>query len=177
MSYQRDLIRTFFLVSVTFLAGCAGDMRDLQDWVVAEKSKKAPPIEPLPEIKPYETFAYNAEGLRDPFRLGISTNDDGDQILTPQTGPRPDPNRRKEVLESYPLDSLSMVGTFYREPEMWGLVLDPEGLIHRIKPENYLGQNHGRIMSIDEGRIELIELIPNGLGGYQERRASIALGD
>ncbi len=170
-------IRLGLLLTVVIsLTACSGGMEDLRSWVAEKKSTTAPPIEPLPEIKPYETFEYDAQRLRDPFRLGESLAR-SEEIAATGSGPRPDPNRRKELLESFPLDALSMVGTFERSPDVWGLVLDPEGLIHRVTPENFMGQNHGRILAIYEDRIDLVELVPDGLGGYLEREASLALDD
>jgi type IV pilus assembly protein PilP len=91
-------------------------------------------------------------------------------------GIRPDPNRRKEELESYALDSLRMVGTLEQEEQTWGLVKTSDGTIHRVAPGNYLGQNDGRITQISEEKIELIELVPTG-SGFLEKEAAVALGE
>jgi type IV pilus assembly protein PilP len=91
------------------------------------------------------------------------------------TGPRPDPNRRREELEQFPLDTLRMVGILEQNNEIWGLVQSKEKTIYRVQPDNYMGQNHGKINRITEDQIELTELIPDGIGGYIERRATLAL--
>ncbi|MGV6851798.1 MAG: pilus assembly protein PilP [bacterium] len=165
----------FAMLMLSLLAGCGHDMQDLKDWVAEQKSRSAPPIEPLPEIKPQEIFTYQAEDLRDPFSLSMSGFSDNEPALNPKSGPKPDMNRRKQPLENFPLDSLKMIGTFQKGEMNWGLVQDPEGLIHKVRPGQYLGQNYGQIKNVYEDKIDLVELVPDGLGGYQEREASLAL--
>jgi type IV pilus assembly protein PilP len=92
------------------------------------------------------------------------------------SGPRPDANRRKEVLEAFPLDGLNMVGTI-GSGDLIGLVLAPDRVTYRVRPGNYLGQNDGRVTAIFEDRIEMVELVPDGAGGWLERQAKIALED
>lgn len=118
---------------------------------------------------------YVGGNRRNPF---VPT-EDGTEVMvnTDSTGPRPDPNRRKEELDSFPLDALKMVGTLDQKNSVWALVQSPDGTIHRVKSGNYLGQNDGRIVSIEEEKINVTELIPNGSGGYLERQASLALGE
>ena len=163
-------------VAVLFLAGCAQHgMRDLQEYVAEVKARPPTPIDPIPQITQAETFLYVAENRRDPF---VPTDVAEDVTgAASEEGPRPDPNRRKEELEAFPLDALKMVGTLDRQGEKWALVQTPDGTIHRVKTGNYLGQNDGRITAIEEERVNLVELIPNGRGGYLERQASLALGE
>ncbi|HHH13454.1 MAG TPA: pilus assembly protein PilP [Thiolapillus brandeum] len=163
-------------LAVLLLAGCVDHgMQDLEEYVAEVKARPPTPIDPIPQITQAETFLYIGENRRDPFMPTEEISD----VLSEQTeeGPRPDPNRRKEELEFFPLDSLRMVGTLDREGQMWGLVQTPDGTIHRVKAGNYLGQNDGRIISIEEERINIVELVPNGRGGYLERQASLALGE
>lgn len=157
-------------LSVAAGSGCGRDMRDLERWVEQVKSRPGGEIEPLPEIEPYETFEYSAHDLRSPFTPGREEQPDAKG-----EGPRPDPNRPREPLESFSLDALDMVGTFELGNERWGLVRDPEGLIHRVQPGNYMGRNYGRIVEVTESRISLVELVPDGSGGWMERDASLAL--
>lgn len=158
------------------IGGCGSDLEDLRAWVKEQQAVIPPPIEPLPEIKPYETFLYAAEQLRDPFRLpnytGQSVAKDGKG-----KGPHPDFNRRKELLEAFPLDSLSMVGTYKTRGVSWGLIQDPDGIVHKVKAGNYLGLNYGKITRVQEDRVVLKELVPDGNGAFQERDAKIALDD
>lgn len=152
------------------LSGCTRGKSDLEAWVVEVSNRPPPPLEPLPVMQQFETFEYTAQNLRDPFSSPIDNT-------TTTSGPRPDPNRRKEVLEAFPLDSLDMVGTLTSGQTLWGLVMAPDRVVHRVESGNYLGQNEGRILSVNEDRIELLELVPDGAGGWIERSASIALED
>lgn len=168
------------LVMLT-LAGCTTGRRDLEDWVATEKAKRGAPIDPLPVVKTFETFEYKSQdatgqALRDPFSPSIEEQRE-DLLAEDGNGPRPDANRTPELLEKVPLDGLSMVGTLGLGDAIEGLVKDPDGVVHRVHKDNYLGQNYGRITAIAEDRIELVELVPNGAGGWMERQASIALGE
>ncbi len=152
------------------LAACTSDTKEVEAWVVEVKARPAPPLDPLPVMKQFETFEYSAEGLRDPFAIPLPDRDSG-------SGPRPDADRRKEVLEAYPLDGLNMVGTIGADSNLIGLVLAPDKVTYRVRPGNYLGQNDGRITAVFEDRIEMVELVPDGAGGWLERQAKIALED
>jgi len=147
-----------------------GDAPNLEKWVADVRARPAPPLDPLPVMQQFETFEYAAQDLRDPFSDAWSNQDGG-------TGLRPDPNRRKEPLEQYPLDSLDMVGTLGAGGGMIALVMAPDRVTHRIRPGAYLGQSDGRVTAVHEDRIELVELVPDGAGGWVERPAAIALED
>jgi type IV pilus assembly protein PilP len=156
------------------LAACGGDMDDLDQYINEIKARPGGRIEPLPEITPYEGFTYVADkqGMRSPFVP------DTPQATGPASGgTRPDPDRSREYLESFPLDTLGMVGTLYIGESMYGLVQTADGLIHRVVPGNYMGQNDGRITEITESEINLVEIISDGIGGYIERDAAISLTD
>ena len=156
------------------LAGCGGDMDDLDSYINEVKARPGGRIEPLPEITPYEVFAYVAdtEGFRSPFVP------DAPQITQgPGGGTRPDPERSREFLEQFPLDTLRMVGTLQLGDTNYGLIQDSEGLIHRVVPGNYLGQNDGRIVDITDSKIDIVEIISDGIGGYLEREAAVSLVD
>ncbi|MET0067013.1 MAG: pilus assembly protein PilP [Candidatus Thiodiazotropha sp.] len=163
-------------LSVLTLAGCANPHLDqLQQDVAEIKARPPGRIEPLPEIKQIETFLYSSVGRRNPFIDMLGEETDAAGIAG--NGLRPDLNRRKEELESYPLDSIRMVGTLEQKGIAWGLVKTKEGTVHKVKNGNYMGQNHGRIMLITEDRIELNEIVQDGSGGYIERQASLALAE
>ena len=153
------------------LAACTKGTATLQVKIDEIKAIKGAPLEPLPVMKTFEVFEYTAQNMRDPFTASV------EEEVTTQQGPRPDMNRAREALEAFPLDALDMVGTLGFSTDVTGLVKDPDGVIHQLRPDNYMGQNFGRITGIFEDRIELVELIPNGVGGWIERPASIALGE
>ena len=146
-----------------------GDAPNLEKWTADVRARPAPPLDPLPVMQQFETFEYTAQTMRDPFSDAWSNADSG--------GLRPDPNRRKETLEQYPLDSLDMVGTIGGGANLIALVMAPDKVTYRVRPGAYLGQSDGRITGVHEDRIELVELVPDGAGGWLERPASIALED
>lgn len=156
------------------LTGCAQDMSDLHAFVQQTKNKHQGKVDPLPEFPPYENFVYAPEQLRDPFKP--QTDQMSSSVVAAEyTGPRPEAGRRKEPLESYPLDSLKMVGLLQQENQTWGLVKDPNGTIHRVQPGNYAGQNNGKIQTVGEASIDIQELIPDGLSGWVNRKAKLAM--
>jgi len=162
------------ILAPLLLVGCASqDMSDLHAYVDEVKSRPPSGIEPIPEIKQVIGFTYEAKNRRDPFTRQEDETAATETVL--DNGIRPDPNRRKEELESYALDSLRMVGTLEQEEATWGLVKTSDGTIHRVAPGNYMGMNDGRITRISEEKIELIELVPTG-SGFLEKEAAVALG-
>lgn len=157
------------LAIVLLNTGCTQGTDDLQQFVAEVKQRPARPIEPMPEIKIYEPFTYTAFDLRDPFTAPQAAQDEKGNGL------RPDTERRKEPLELYPLDGLSMVGVIEKNKRTLALIRSSDGAIHQVAVGNYAGQNYGRITSIQEDRVDLTEIIPDGAGGWIERPASIAM--
>jgi type IV pilus assembly protein PilP len=88
---------------------------------------------------------------------------------------RPDSRRNREFLEQFSLDTLRMVGTLRLSERTYGLIKTKDGLVHRVLPGNYLGQADGRVTEISPSKISVVEIVPDGLGGYMERPASLAL--
>jgi len=156
------------------LGGCAeSGMSDLREFVDETKQRKGR-VEPLPEFRMVETYSYAAASLRDPFGSWSSEVRAAVQERG-SNGVMPDPNRRREVLEGYPLDTLRMLGTLEFQQATWGLVKAPDGVVHRVRPGNHLGQNYGRIRSIEAQKLMLTEIVPDGLGGWEEREAYLAM--
>jgi len=172
LKFRNGLVLAAAMIGI---AACGGQMDDLDQYINEVKARPGGRIEPLPEITPYAVFTYvaDAQGVRSPFVP------DTPQVTTTGVGGgiRPDSQRSREFLEGFPLDTLRMVGTLDMAETMYGLVQTSDGLIHRVVPGNYLGQNDGRINEIDESEIELVEIISDGIGGYIERDAAISLSD
>jgi type IV pilus assembly protein PilP len=165
--------KALFVLLVAVVLGTTGCKRgktDLEKWVEEVKSRPAPPLDPLPVMKQFETFEYAAQHLRDPFSPPAPDSEGSG-------GLRPDPDRRKEVLEAFPLDSLDMVGTIGSGDAVIGLVMGPDRVTYRVRPGNYMGLNEGRVTGVFEDRIDLVELVSDGAGGWLERQAKIALED
>ena len=183
---NRYIGLTIVLLAILGVAGCvSGDMSDLEKQVSKIMSKPGGRLEPLPEIKPYEAYVYESGKLRarNPFKrfyvveqsLAIEKSegpvDDG---LTEEMRNEIQ-NRNREELERFELDSIKMVGTLQNEDNHWGIVLDPGGIVHRVKTGNYIGLNIGKITSIEEEQIEVREIIKDNGGRYGERKALLTL--
>lgn len=169
---------TIAALAVLIIAGCSGDnLSDLRGFVQAEKVKPGGRVEPIPEVKPFESFTYVVNGRKSPFQPWGLNGGVAKSSGASSGGLHPDPNRRREALESFPLDTLHMVGTLSRKDGMWAIIKAPDGLVYRVTRNNYLGQNYGRITKISEEKVELVEIVPDGLGGWQERQASLVLAD
>ncbi|WP_456954740.1 pilus assembly protein PilP [Lysobacter sp. HA35] len=172
---RSTIVRGFVLAAA--LAGCArgitsrpGDAPNLEKWVADVKARPAPPLDPLPVMQQFETFEYSAQSLRDPFSRAFTDDGGGN-------GPRPDSARRKQPLEAFPLDSLDMVGTLGKGAGVTALVMAPDKVTYRVRAGDYMGQSDGRVTAVFEDRIELVELVPDGAGGWLERPATLALDD
>lgn len=176
---RRPLARIFAGVMAGLLvAGCSSDkLSDLRSYVEAEKAKPGGRVEPIPEVKPFESFNYQSGGRKSPFENWGLTSGLAKASGISSGGLHPDANRRREALEAFPLDTLRMVGTLTQKNGMWAIIKAPDGLVYRVTRNNYLGQNHGHITKISEEKVELVEIIPDGLGGWAERQASLGLAE
>jgi len=160
---------------ISALTGCGGSMSDLDRFIAETKTKHHGQVEPLPEFRPYESFVYTANAGRDPFRP--QTDSSQIAVTDEYDGPRPENSRRKEPLENFPIDSLKMVGLLQQSSQTWGLVRDPEGTIHRVQPGNFAGTNHGKITQVRETKIDIVELVADGLSGWITREAQLAMAE
>ena len=166
---MRKLLAAGGIVAALGLAGCGDDLDDLRAEIDKAKQRPGGRIEPLPEVRPYVSHEYQMADRRSPFLQSLAGEN--------PSGPRPDVQRPREYLEQFPLDTLKMVGTLRLGGGNYGLVQTKDGLIHRVLAGNHLGQNDGRVMAVSDAKITLVEIIPDGLGGYLERPAALALAD
>ena len=151
------------------VAGCGSDNSDLADFVERVKARPAAPIEPIPEIAAYTPYTYRAQDRRSPFTPTTPRRE-----VTSNSDIAPNPNRAREPLEAFPLDALRLVGTISRAGVTYALIQAPDGVIHRLRPGNHIGQNYGEIDAISENGVLLTEIVPDGLGGYIRRPATLA---
>jgi type IV pilus assembly protein PilP len=169
--HQNRIWQTLALATLSFsgLAACSGRDADLNRFVEATKKEPGGRVEPLPEVRPYDSYVYSSSAMRSPFVPGGSRG--------AASGPRPEVQRNREFLEQFSLDALRMVGTLKLDNQSFGLVQVADGRVQRVLVGNHLGQNDGRITEIASNKISLIELVPDGLGGYIERPAALALNE
>jgi type IV pilus assembly protein PilP len=156
------------------LASCGGEQySDLRQFVKDSDNLPHGRIPPLPDVKPYEPFTYDAYNLVDPFKPR--------KIEPPKSaaggGIQPDLTRRKEPLEAYPLENLRMVGTLQQNKATYALVKSPDNNLFRVKSGNYLGQNFGLITEISESTIKLKEIVQDSGGDWTERISTLTLAE
>jgi len=160
-------------VAALLLSGCGGQLSDLEQFVKESGEGLRGRVEPIPEVRQFEPFAYNAFDLPDPFKPRKTVADTRGGT---GGGPRPDLNRRKEALEAFPLESLQMVGTLEQKQVRFALIKTPDNNLYRVKSGNYLGQNFGVVTSISESTVTLKEVIQDSSSGsWTERTSSLQL--
>jgi type IV pilus assembly protein PilP len=162
--------RLMIVACVALLGGCgAASHQDLREWMADQGKNAKGRLDPLPTIRPYESFAYNAFDLPDPFKpRKIEPNKSTSKL-------QPDLTRRREPLEAFPLESLAMVGTIEKGKALYALVKTPERDIYQVRQGNYLGQNYGVIVDISDSELKLKELVQDGAGDWAERSSALNL--
>lgn len=162
------------LISAMALSACGGsDHSDLKRYIEETKRRPAGAIEPLPSFEPYEAFTYSASSERSPFEPPVKALDL--YFAGQNSDIKPDLSRRKEFLEEFPIESLSMVGTVEMDATLWALIDDRRGGIHRVRDGNFIGRDHGRIVATTPGQLTVVEIVSNGVDGWIERPRTIEL--
>lgn len=173
-------VRTFVLVAATalLLSGCIGsDQDELQQWMTEQRNQTKPKIEPISEPTKFVPQAYSQEAAVDPFsnqKLSIALKQDSNQATANAALIAPELARRREALEAFPLDAISMVGSLNKEGKPVALIR-VDNLLYQVRSGNYLGQNYGRITKISETEISLREIVQDASGEWIERTAALQL--
>ena len=160
-------------LTMVMVSGCEQNA-DLQTYVAQVKARPAQPIDPLPTITPYEPMNFSAQNARNPF---IDPKPEQGQLISKVKAKciQPDISREKEELEQYSLDNLRMKGTLADNSGLWGLVLAPGGVVYRVTLGQYMGLNHGKIAKVTKDDIDVVEMIPDGSGCWNNRTTKLAL--
>lgn len=161
------------LLLVGALTGCGGEeFQDLRDFVNNAGADMRGKVDPPPDIKPYEPFAYdNSASLPDPFKPRKQDSRNANRAGQNQ----PDLDRPKEELEDFPLESLKMIGYLYQRNVGHAVVRSAEGKIYRVKAGNYIGLNFGQILSVSETEVKIKEMVQDSAGDWTERESSLQL--
>jgi len=162
------------LMGVISLYGCGsgGDFADLQAYMDEVRNRPKGEIEPLPKFLPYESFTYSAASLRSPFQPSVKL-----EMASRQKGSKdikPDETRTKQFLEGFNIETFTMVGSLSNDAGAFALVSGAGG-VHRVKVGDYLGRNHGRVIAVDDSKIDVVEIVPDGEGGWLERPRNLPL--
>ena len=170
--FKKWVVSVIPPLGMLLLAGCGGDPnQELKQWMDDQSKTMKGKVDPLPVVKPYVPFAYNAFDLPDPFKPRKIEPARGSSKLAP------DLTRRKEPLEAYPIESLKMVGTLQQKDAMYALVRTNDRNVYQVRVGNHMGQNFGIITGISEGEIKLRELVQDSSGDWAERQSRLLLDD
>ncbi len=171
----NKILKSALLGLVVALSGCSDASKhdDLRQYIDEKKRRPSGQIDPLPPFVPYQSFSYGAMTLRSPFDPPV---EDMQQLIRGKRSTlKPDENREKEYLEEFNIASLIMVGTLEKDGTLWALIDDGSGGIHRVTDGNYMGKNHGRIVSTKNRQIDIIEIVPDGANGWVERPKALVI--
>ncbi len=160
------------------LAGCSGTNGDeLMKWMAEQRSQARPKVVPIPEPKVFKPEAYAQAGVVEPFsreKLTQAFKSESSQASANGALVAPELARRKQALEAYPLDAMSLVGSMVRAGQPVALVR-VNNLLYQVRPGDYLGQNYGRVTKINETEVALREIVQDAVGEWIERTASLQL--
>jgi type IV pilus assembly protein PilP len=169
-------MKRLLLLSVVFLTACSeSNVADLEEFIADTTAKPKGRIAPLPEFKPYSAFIYSASAMRSPFESPVAFEEMSTRV--DDTVDAPNQNRPKQALERYNLSELLLVGTLSKDADgkLKALVKTQGGNVHVVEQGQYMGKNHGRIINIEDNKLELIEVVPNGNGGWISRPQTMGL--
>lgn len=171
------MIKRVLLVMPVLLAGCGGgDNDDIKKWMAEVSKDMRGKVEKIDEPKRFVPFKYESDKATDPFNNAKVNALAEESKKSPKaaSGPRPDLSRRKEVLESFPIENLRMVGAIQQKGAFFAII-KADANLHRVKVGNYLGQNYGKITNISETEVTLQEMIEDGSGEYVYRDSTLVL--
>ena len=165
------------LLALLVTACGSSGQEELQEWMNEQRALTKPKVIPIPEPKKFTPQVYNQETATDPFsnqKLTQALKRESSQTTSNAALVDPELSRRKEPLESFPLDSMKMVGTLMKEGLPVAL-LKVDNLLYQVRPGNYLGQNYGKIMKVGETEVVLREIVQDAAGEWIERTATLQL--
>lgn len=162
------------LAATLVLAGCGSNINELQGWMEQQRREVQPTVQPIAAPKKFDPQPYAAADIVEPFsaqKLSVALKQ---EIREPNSLLAAEMNRRKEPLEAYPVDSMSMVGSVVRAGRPYAL-LRVDNLLYQVKAGDYLGQNYGKITKISETDITLREVVQDAAGEWIERPSTLKL--
>ena len=162
------------LLGAALLGGCGGEHDELRSWMDQQRREVKPSVEPLEPPKKFDPQPYTAAQIVDPFSVQKLTVALKQEARQPNSLLAAEVNRRKEPLEAFPLDSMSMVGSVVRQGRVYAL-LRVDNLLYQVKAGDYIGQNYGKINRITETGLDLREIVQDAAGEWIERPGALQL--
>lgn len=175
---MRLMTRLLFVAVALALFGCGASSEDeLRQWMAEQKSQTRPKIAPISEPKQFKPESYTQVAAIEPFsnqKLTQALKREATQTAASGALIAPELARRKEALESFPLDAMALVGSLAKAGQPVALV-KVDNLLYQVRPGNYLGQNYGRVTKISETEVTLREIVQDAVGEWIERTATLQL--
>ncbi len=170
------MIRSALLpaLAVSMLGACSTEQGELKEWLEQQRREVKPSVQPLLPPKKFDPQPYAQAQAVEPFstqKLAVALKAEAQQ---PNSLLSNEMNRRKEPLEAYPLDSMTMVGSVSKANLPYAL-LRADNLLYQVKVGDHLGQNYGRILKITETQISLREIVQDAAGEWIERSTTLQL--
>lgn len=160
------------------LVGCGGtDGDELQKWMAVQKNQTRPKVVPIPEPKVFKPESYGQVSAVEPFsreKLTQALRRESSQVSANAALVAPELARRKQALEAFPLDAITLVGNMVRAGQTVALV-KVNNLLYQVRAGDYLGQNYGRVIKISETEVALREIVQDAVGEWIERTAALQL--
>lgn len=157
-------------------AGCSADYDELQAWVDSERRAVKPRVQSLQAPRKFDPESYTGAQGADPFSSQKLSSAIRQESVQPNSALAGEMTRRKEPLEAFPLDGMTMVGSLARQGRFFAL-LKVDNLLYMVKQGDYLGQNYGRVTKIEETRVDIRELVQDAAGEWVTRQAQLNLQD
>ena len=175
---MRSLLRLLLISMVALLSACGASTEDeLRQWMAEQKSQTRPKIAPISEPKQFKPESYTQVSSIEPFsnqKLTQALKRESTQATANGALIAPELARRKEALESFPLDSMALVGSLTKAGQPVALI-KVDNLLYQVRPGSYLGQNYGRVTKISETEVTLREIVQDAVGEWIERPATLQL--
>jgi type IV pilus assembly protein PilP len=177
MKYRLLMLMSLIAISFT-VSGCFGDdQQDIKQWMQEQRNATKPSVAAIPEPKKFTPTPYQNDVSIEPFsnqKLAQALKREASQATANAALVAPELNRRKDVLEGYPLDAIAMVGTMLPKGVPVALVR-VDKLLYQVRVGNYLGQNYGKVVKVSETELVLREIVQDAAGEWIERQASLQL--
>lgn len=168
---MRSLLILILCVMAT---GCTPQLDDLIAYTEEVKSRPQTTVEPYRQFQPQPAFIYKSQDKRSPF----DPNGKSNALIETQHQSsclQPDFERKKQPLEQFGIDALSLAGSFTSNGVHWVLLSSNDGTLHKATQGSRLGLFFGKIIAIDGSNVTIEELVPDGAGCWQRQETVLAI--